>query len=41
MIDFDYPPWHEDTDTMDKISGASLEIVGKTMIESIKRLERQ
>jgi glutaminyl-peptide cyclotransferase len=41
VIDFDYPPWHEDTDTLDKISAASLEIVGKTMIESIKRLEKQ
>jgi len=41
VIDFDYPPWHEDSDTLDKISAASLEIVGKTMLESIKRLERQ
>ena len=41
VIDFDYPPWHEDTDTLDKIGAASLEIVGKTMVESIKRLEKQ
>ena len=41
VIDFDYPPWHEDSDTLDKISAASLEIVGKTMLETIKRLERQ
>ena len=41
VIDFDYPPWHEDSDTLDKISAASLEIVGKTMLEAIKRLERQ
>jgi glutaminyl-peptide cyclotransferase len=41
IIDFDYPPWHEDTDTLDKISAASLEIVGRTMVETIKRLERQ
>ncbi len=41
VIDFDYPPWHQDTDTLDKISGASLEIVGKTMLESIQRLQRQ
>jgi glutaminyl-peptide cyclotransferase len=41
VIDFDYPPWHGDTDTLDKIGPASLEIVGKTMLESIKRVERQ
>jgi glutaminyl-peptide cyclotransferase len=41
VIDFDYPPWHEDTDTLDKISPMSLEIVGKTMIESIQRLQKQ
>jgi glutaminyl-peptide cyclotransferase len=41
VIDFDYPPWHEDTDTLDKISAASLEIVGRTMLEGIKRLEHQ
>jgi len=41
VIDFDYPPWHEDTDTLDKISPASLEIVGKTMLESIKRIQQQ
>ena len=41
VIDFDYAPWHKDTDTLDKINGASLEIVGKTMLESIKRLQQQ
>lgn len=41
VIDFDYPDWHKDSDTLDKISGMSLEIVGKTMLESIRRLERQ
>lgn len=41
VIDFDYKPWHEDTDTLDKISPMSLEIVGKVMLESIKRLQQQ
>ena len=41
IIDTDYPPWHMDTDTMDKISAQSLEIVGTVVLESIKRLERQ
>lgn len=41
VIDFDYKPWHEDSDTLDKISAESLEIVGRVMVESIKRLEKQ
>ncbi len=39
LIDFDYPPWHEDTDTLDKISAHSLEIVGTVVAEVIHRLE--
>jgi Zn-dependent M28 family amino/carboxypeptidase len=39
IIDFDYPPWHEDSDTMDKLSAQSLEIVGAVVMESIHRLE--
>ena len=39
LIDFDYPPWHEDTDTMDKLSAQSLEIVGTVVMEVIHRLE--
>jgi Zn-dependent M28 family amino/carboxypeptidase len=41
LIDFDYPPWHEDTDTMDKLSAQSLQIVGRVVAESVRRLERQ
>lgn len=41
VIDFDYPDWHKDSDTLDKISAMSLEIVGKTMLESIRRLQQQ
>ena len=41
IIDFDYPPWHKDDDTMDKISAQSLEVVGTVVLESIHRLERQ
>ena len=29
IIDFDYPPWHTSEDTMDKLSAASLETVGR------------
>ena len=41
IIDFDYTPWHKDSDTMDKLSLKSLEIVGTVVLESIHRLERQ
>jgi Zn-dependent M28 family amino/carboxypeptidase len=41
IIDFDYPPWHKDEDTLDKISAQSLEVVGTVVLEAIHRLERQ
>lgn len=41
LIDFDYDPWHEDSDTMDKLSAQSLQIVGRVVAESVRRLERQ
>jgi glutaminyl-peptide cyclotransferase len=41
IIDFDYDPWHKDSDTMDKLSAKSLEIVGSVVLESVHRLERQ
>lgn len=31
IIDFDYPSWHTTADTLDKISAASLEAVGRTI----------
>ncbi len=39
IIDVDYPPWHKDEDTLDKISAQSLEIVGTVVLEVIHRLE--
>jgi Zn-dependent M28 family amino/carboxypeptidase len=41
LIDFDYDPWHKDSDTMDKLSPKSLDIVGTVVLESIHRIERQ
>jgi Zn-dependent M28 family amino/carboxypeptidase len=41
IIDFNYPPWHTDDDTMDKLSAQSLEIVGTVLLEAIHRLEQQ
>jgi Zn-dependent M28 family amino/carboxypeptidase len=40
IIDFDYPPWHTDDDTIDKISAQSLEAVGIVVDEVIRRVER-
>lgn len=31
IIDFDYPHWHRTSDTLDKLSAASLERVGRTL----------
>jgi Zn-dependent M28 family amino/carboxypeptidase len=41
LIDFDYDPWHKDSDTLDKLSAKSLEIVGSVVLESVRRLEKQ
>jgi glutaminyl-peptide cyclotransferase len=41
LIDFDYPPWHEDTDTIDKVGPQSLEIVGTVVLDVIQRLEHR
>ncbi|MEN6411124.1 MAG: M28 family peptidase, partial [Anaerolineaceae bacterium] len=39
MIDFDYPYWHTVSDTADKVSPESLEVVGRTLQAWIKSLE--
>lgn len=39
VIDFDYPYWHTVADTPDKVSPASLQIVGHTMLEWIKNYQ--
>lgn len=36
IIDFDYPYWHTTSDTPDKVSPASLKIVGDTLLTWIK-----
>ena len=41
LIDIDYPYWHKDEDTMDKLSPHSLEVVGTVVEEVIHRLERK
>lgn len=39
LIDFDFPWWHTDGDTLDKVSPLSLEIVGRVVVETLHRLE--
>jgi Zn-dependent M28 family amino/carboxypeptidase len=39
VIDLDYPAWHTEDDTLDKVGAQSLEIVGTVILEVIHRLE--
>ena len=43
LIDFEYGPnhswWHTAEDTMDKLSAKSLEAVGRTVLEALRRLD--
>ena len=40
LIDFDYPPWHTDADTLDKVSAHSLKIVGDVVYFSLPAIDR-
>jgi len=37
IIDFDYPYWHTTSDTLDKVSPDSLEVVGETVLQWLMR----
>jgi Zn-dependent M28 family amino/carboxypeptidase len=39
LIDFDYPYWHTEQDTMDKLSARSFEVVGTVLLEVLRQLE--
>jgi Zn-dependent M28 family amino/carboxypeptidase len=39
VVDFDYPWWHTKDDTIDKVSGASLQIVGDVATALVRREE--
>ena len=46
IIDFEYggpsnPFWHNEKDTIDKLSAHSLQVVGDVLIAALRRLERQ
>ena len=37
IIDFDYPPWHTSADTLDKLSAASLQTIGRVTLWLLAR----
>lgn len=41
LIDFDYPHWHSADDTLDKVSGRSLKIVGDVVYFSLPEIDRR
>jgi Zn-dependent M28 family amino/carboxypeptidase len=41
LIDFEYPAWHTPEDTLDKVSGASLQVVGDVVLTSLRAIERR
>jgi hypothetical protein len=40
LIDFDYPPWHTEADTLDKVSARSLKVVGDVVYWSLPAIDR-
>jgi len=41
LIDFDYPDWHKQSDTLDKVSGESLRKVGDAVYASLPEIDRR
>jgi hypothetical protein len=41
VVDFDYPAWHTQYDTIDKVSAASLQVVGDVAVELVRRESRE
>jgi glutaminyl-peptide cyclotransferase len=41
VVDFDYPSWHTQYDTIDKVSGASLQVVGDVAVQLVRRESRE
>ena len=41
LIDFDYPDWHKQSDTLDKVSGESLKKVGDAVYASLSEIDRR
>jgi glutaminyl-peptide cyclotransferase len=38
IIDFDYPAWHKPEDTLDKVSGESLRVVGEVVLAALPEI---
>jgi glutaminyl-peptide cyclotransferase len=41
VIDLDYPAWHEEGDTMDKVSAESLQAVGDVLLAALPEIEKR
>jgi len=41
LIDFEYPAWHTPDDTLDKVSAASLQVVGDVVLTGLRAVERR
>ena len=41
IIDLNYPPWHTEGDTLDKLSTASMEKVGSLVLKFLSVLQRR
>jgi Zn-dependent M28 family amino/carboxypeptidase len=41
LIDFEYPAWHTPADTLDKVSAASLQVVGDVVLASLRAIEKR
>jgi glutaminyl-peptide cyclotransferase len=41
VVDFDYPAWHTEYDTIDKVSPASLQVVGDVALALVRRESRE
>jgi Zn-dependent M28 family amino/carboxypeptidase len=41
LIDFDYPDWHQQSDTLDKVNGESLKKVGDAVYASLPEIDRR
>jgi glutaminyl-peptide cyclotransferase len=41
IIDLDYPAWHTEADTLDKLSPASLQAVGEVLLAALPEIEKR
>jgi Zn-dependent M28 family amino/carboxypeptidase len=41
IIDFQYPPWHTEADTLEQVSARSLETVGNVLLEALPAIEKR